>query len=230
MKKYCPVCSNTVDNFLPGGVLKRQDVKCPICGTRERYRLLTLYLRNETDFFKKKYKVLEVCPEKGFSDLCKNSKNLDYISIDLYKDADLKMDITNLKFKEKTFDYIICYHVLEHILDEKKALRELIRVLKNDGVCLITCPVNLERKITLEDKNCIDPIKRKRIFGQDDHVRTYGTDLFDRLSEGGFSVKIFKYIKRFSKSEILKYGLKDEYNLLLYRTNEDVYICTPKHN
>ena len=39
-------------------------------------------------------------------------------------------DINNLPFKDKSFDFIICTHLLEHIIDLEKALKELIRVGK----------------------------------------------------------------------------------------------------
>jgi len=224
--KYCPVCSSETESFLPGGVQKRPDVKCPKCLSRERYRLLVLYLKNETDFFNKRFKVLEVCPEGGFQDLCKSLKNIDYVSIDLYRDnVDFKMDVTNLKFENETFDYIICYQVLEHVKDDHKAISELVRVLKPAGTCFVTCPVDIDRKNTFQQDDNLSEQENERLYGQTDHVRTYGIDFAKILKECGFNVTVEKYIEKFSNNEIEKFGLKDEYDLLLYRTNEDIYIC-----
>ena len=35
------------------------------------------------------------------------------------------VDITNIPFNNDSFDYIICSHVLGHIIEEKKAIEEL---------------------------------------------------------------------------------------------------------
>jgi ubiquinone/menaquinone biosynthesis C-methylase UbiE len=54
----------------------------------------------------------------------------------------LKGDITKLKFKDKTFDLVICMDVLYHtwVGDESTALKEFNRVLKKDGTLLIREP------------------------------------------------------------------------------------------
>lgn len=228
--KYCPVCKNSIESFLPAGVLERNDVKCPICRSRERYRLLTLFLENETNFFTKGGSVLEIGPAKGFSARCKQYKNIKYVSVDLSSElADKKMDITHLEFDDNSFDYIICYHVLEHIKDDKKAIREMVRVLKSEGMCLIAGPVDINRNKTYEnDSKELTDNERESIFGQHDHVRIYGKDFVKRLEKGGFSVEVLNYVNRFTPEEREKYGLKDNYNLLLFETNDDIYVCRKK--
>jgi ubiquinone/menaquinone biosynthesis C-methylase UbiE len=54
-----------------------------------------------------------------------------------------KMNLTNLSFKTATFDVVICTEVLEHMLEYKKAIAELKRVLKPGGVLIITIPNDL---------------------------------------------------------------------------------------
>lgn len=49
-------------------------------------------------------------------------------------------DICNLRFKDNTFDKIVCTEVLEHIVDHEKATSELYRVLKPKGVLATTVP------------------------------------------------------------------------------------------
>lgn len=53
----------------------------------------------------------------------------------------------DLPFKNKTFDTILCSHVLEHVNDEKQALREMKPVLKEDGVLIISMPTALMSSI-----------------------------------------------------------------------------------
>ena len=45
-----------------------------------------------------------------------------------------------LPFGDKVFDKIMCSEVLEHILDDEKAVRELHRVLKDDGELAVSVP------------------------------------------------------------------------------------------
>ena len=45
-----------------------------------------------------------------------------------------------MKFKDKTFDVIIASDVLEHIREDENALKEIKRVLKDQGLCIITVP------------------------------------------------------------------------------------------
>lgn len=51
-----------------------------------------------------------------------------------------KGDATNLKFADKSFDFVFSYHALEHIENPSKALREINRVLKTGGGFWIGTP------------------------------------------------------------------------------------------
>src|SRR5262249_12426105 len=77
-------------------------------------------------------------------------------------------------------------HVLEHVPDDRRAMREFYRVLKPGGWAILLVPITVER--TFEDPAVVDPAERLRLFGQEDHVRRYGPDYGDRLSEAGFAV------------------------------------------
>lgn len=49
-------------------------------------------------------------------------------------------DVTNLPFENESFDEIILSEVLEHIPDDRRALSEMYRVLRKDGILGITVP------------------------------------------------------------------------------------------
>jgi|SRR3989344_5257028 len=49
-------------------------------------------------------------------------------------------DITKMEFKDESFTSIICFEVLEHIDNDKKALNEISRVLKRNGILLLSTP------------------------------------------------------------------------------------------
>jgi len=214
----CSCCNGSFRKFLSYGVKARENALCPRCESLERHRLLWLYLKNKTNFFTDNLRVLHFAPEYFFQKTFKSMPNLDYISADLTSPfAMVKMDITNIVYEDNSFDVILCCHVLEHIIDDNRALMELFRVLKPGGWAILQAPIDLKRDKTFEDTNIVIPKDRERIFGQEDHVRIYGRDYKDRLEKAGFTVKVDAYGREMGDDMIKKYGLMKD---------EDIYFCT----
>ena len=122
----------------------------------------------------------------------------------------VKGDICNMPFEQNSFDFILCNHVLEHIIDDTKAMKELFRVLNLNGTAIVQVPINQNSKKTFEDNSITDKKERIIKFGQYDHVRIYGLDFFNDLKSVGFNVNPIKYSKTFSDDEINKFGLIKE--------------------
>ena len=204
-----PIDGNTFRAFLPYGYNKiRDNVLSPSTYSLERHRLLWLYLKNETSFFKAKLKVLHFAPESALMNQFKKLKNLSYDTIDLNSPiADIKADICDLPFLDNSYDFILCNHVLEHIVDDNKAIRELYRVLKKNGIGIFQVPIDYNRDTTFEDFSVTNKKERNKLFGQYDHVRIYGLDFFDRLQKAGFSVERCEYTSKLSKEDIIKFCL-----------------------
>ncbi len=207
-----PIDGSTFRMLLPYGYQnQRRNVLSPSTLSLERHRLLWLFLKNETDFFKKNLKVLHFAPEQAFYKRFRKLKNLNYTTTDLNSPlADIKADICNLPFKDQTYDVVLCNHVLEHIPDDTKALREIYRILKPNGWAILQIPQDYKREQTFEDDSITDPDDRTRIFGQYDHVRVYGMDYFDKLKQVGFVVKPITYTNNFSAQERDYYRLADK--------------------
>ncbi|MBI2459158.1 MAG: class I SAM-dependent methyltransferase [Parcubacteria group bacterium] len=197
----CPCCDWRGGKFLPSG--KRNNVLCPNCGSFERHRLYYLYLKNvlPSDI---KIKILHFAPEKVITRLFKSYTNAEYLSVDIDPGvAMMQADITNLPFNNNSFDVIFCSHVLEHIIDDNKALIELFRVLKSGCFAIIQVPIKDEfngKKInlTFEDFSITSPEGREKFFGQSDHVRVCGRDYSDRFKAAGFQVEINKFIENYT--------------------------------
>ena len=205
-----PIDNRSFRKFLPYGyVHQRQNVLSPSTLSLERHRLLWLYLKNETDFFTTRKKVLHMAPEQCFLNRFKNLKH-EYITADLNSPiADVKADITDLPFEENTFDIIFCNHVLEHIQDDTKAMKELYRVMKKGGMGVFQIPQDLNRDTTFEDNSITDKKERAKIFGQYDHVRIYGLDYFDKLRSIGFKVEEVNYTQKISSELSSRYRLME---------------------
>ena len=204
-----PIDGRSFSKFLPYGYeQQRENVLSPSTLSLERHRLLWLYLKNETSFFKNSLKVLHFAPEQAFYKRFRNLENLEYTTTDLNSPlADVTADICELPFKDNTYDFILCNHVLEHIPDDTKAMQELYRILKPGGTAILQIPQNLNRERTFEDDSITDPKKRAKIFGQYDHVRIYGRDFSDKLRSIGFKVEEVDYTAALSPEQVQKYRL-----------------------
>jgi len=188
----CPVCNSRLSKFLPNIVNSRSDARCPVCRCLERHRLDWLFLQLKTDLFiGKPKKMLHVAPENIFESKFKKLPYLQYVTADLNNPMVMyNFDITGIPFPENSFDVIYCSHVLEHVPDDRKAMREFLRILRIGGWALLQVPITGTR--TFEDPSITDPYERRRLFGQEDHVRRYGPDYKNRLEEAGFKVTSYR--------------------------------------
>lgn len=216
--RFCPVCGKPSSHFRQFGTDPRDDAECAHCGSLERHRFVWLFLQEKTDFFDgKPKKMLHVAPERCFEPRFKKQMRDGYLTADLLNpNAMVKMDIADIQYPDQTFDIIFCSHVLEHVPDDKKAMREFFRVLKNDGWAILLVPIT--RQKTYEDSSIIDPKERFRAFGQEDHVRAYGPDYVHRLQNAGFTVEIFQVNNLVSDSAAVKMGLVSSVGNIYYCT------------
>lgn len=206
-----PIDGKNYRKFLPYGYGKvRQNALGPGSFSLERHRQMWLYLKNETDFFAAPYKVLHIAPEQAFIHRFKKLRNLQYTTADLFSPlVDVKADVLDLPFEDESFDVVICNHVLEHIVEDTKAMKELYRVMKKGGWGILQVPMKNSLEKSYEDFSITGPKERQKAFGQYDHVRWYGRDYFVRLRNVGFSVDENFYSKTFSSELIKKYGLNE---------------------
>jgi SAM-dependent methyltransferase len=213
----CPCCGSTFSRFMPG--LSHRDTRvCPRCGSQERHRALWLYMRERTDLFaRESISILHWAPEYALQRSLGELPNAAYVSADLHgHEASHHMDMTDVPFRDGSFDLIVCVHVLEHVPDDRRAIREMVRVLKPGGVALLLVPIVLEQP-TLEDPAIATPAQRKEAYWQEDHVRLYGGDFPERLREEGFDVTVDRWVRGLDRQTLERYGL---FPL------EDVYVAT----
>jgi len=106
------------------------------------------------------------------------------------EEADDHCNITDLNiYEDNKFDIILCSHVLEHIVDDRKAISELFRVLKRGGCAIVMVPILLSLQEDLENPKWETEAERWKYYGQYDHVRMYSKNGFvKKLQEPGFIV------------------------------------------
>jgi len=208
-----PISGKKYRKILPYGRLQSRPNALALHSlSLERHRLIWLYLKNKTDFFTTPKRVLHIAPEYCFIKPFKRLANLDYVTADLISPwADVKLDVQNIPFLDNSFDVAICNHVLEHVDDDRKAMSELLRVMKPGGFGIFQVPLDNSIEITLEDKSINTPELREKHYKQRDHLRLYGRDYGQRLREVGFDVTEDDYVKTFTPDLIQRYALpKDE--------------------
>jgi SAM-dependent methyltransferase len=206
-----PIDGRSYRKFLPYGYEKvRENVLSPGTLSLERHRLCWLYLQRKTNLFTAPTKLLHFAPEQSFLKRFKGLAHLEYTTTDLNSPiADVKADICDLPFRDESYDFIICNHVLEHIPNDLQAMKEIYRVLKKGGRAILQVPYKSSLEHTFEDDSITDPAERRRVFGQYDHVRVYGMDYFDKLAQVGFKVEKVDLCSELSPEEIDRYRLPD---------------------
>jgi len=210
---FCPVCNSSVSKFerIPDITFESLDkyqfihnifavetlnilnYTCPICGASDRDRLYALYLKNifNTLNHSFKYKFIDFAPSVALSSLIKAKPYLEYRSADLLmENVDDNIDLTDLNiYNDLSIDFFLCSHILEHILDDIKALKELNRILKIGGRGILMVPIFLNLNEIYENPEIISEEERWKHFGQNDHVRVYSKQGFiDRVKSVGFNI------------------------------------------
>ena len=182
--RECPCC---------GGRFRRMSRRrlsgwggiCPRCRSHPRHRAIALLLaRGDLPG----RRLLHFGPEPLFDPLFARLPGIERVTADLYAPADLRLDIADMDLPDSSFDLILCSHVLEHVPDDGAAMGELRRVLTDGGLALVLVPYR-PTVTTYEDPTITSPLDRMVAFGQQDHVRIYGSDLAERLRGSGFEVE-----------------------------------------
>jgi SAM-dependent methyltransferase len=217
----CTCCGSHFKTFASFGVPRRPNAWCPKCESLERHRLLWKFLEDKTNFYTANLKVLHVAPETVFFKFISKQKNIDYYPADkfptVYPRGTHFIDLLNINFGDNTFDAIICNHVFQYIEEDRKAMAELYRVLKPGGWAILQVPIDKKLSRTYEDDSITDPKEREREFGLAEHVRFYGLDYINRLSEVGFKVIVDDFCEEFSEADINRYG---------FWRGDAIYFCT----
>lgn len=227
----CPFCGFRSKDLAPLGIdsLAARRYKtigmgvrlgmCWSCRAKDKEKLIYIYLRDvEKIFDGNPLRLLHIAPENIIAKRILPVQNIDYVCGDFFAKGYMyppyvqNMNVLELPCRDEDFDMVICNHVLEHIEDDRKAMRELYRVLKKGGKGIIQVPMSKNIEKTLEDCTVKTEKERLKKFGQKDHLRLYGTDYKERLEKCGFEVELI----HFSNEIIERYGLDK---------NEDLYIC-----
>ena len=168
--KKCIICGSF--EFLPGpkgrvSPINKKNPQCKKCGSLERHRIIRkIYNYIPRNWFKNK-KILQFSNDQSID---KNWFN-DY-ELSTYMGQN-SLDLENIERKNDSYDFIICNHVLEHIKDDYKAFKEILRISKPHAIIQLAVPTPL-----LIDKTRDWGFPDKEKFY---HYRIYGKDFLNRF-------------------------------------------------
>lgn len=181
---FCPCCGEA-SKFRSFGV--RPNWLCPRCGSLGRHRFLALYLDDHRELIQGTT-VLHFAPEAAIRPHVEPYAQR-YIFGDIRpRPGQIRIDIEQIDLPDDEVDLVICSHVLEHV-DDKRALSELRRVLKPQGVLLLMVPIVEGWDQTYENLDIVTREDRRLHFGEGDHLRLYGRDIRTRIAAAGFEVE-----------------------------------------
>lgn len=233
-RRICAICGHRRSAFLPyargdssalmislgivGSNLKA--FQCPWCGCHDRERHIYMYMTAAGFLPNLSGKqVLHFAPEKRLAPKIQAASAERYIRCDLSPQSDdvMQVDMLNIPFDEASFDLLIANHVLEHVSDDAQALREIARVLKPGGFAILQTPFCAKLHATWEDAGINNDQARREAYGQEDHVRLYGGNIFQRFSSFGLTSCVRTHADLLPDIDPDEFGINHEEPFFLFQ-------------
>jgi len=218
----CLACGGRFAAFTRYGLRLRPGL-CPGCGSKPRHRALLVFLRR---FVRPRLgdesEVLEIGPSRPATRFVPERRTIGparYTAVDLDRrphHARLRpphrfrrMDATRLRFREGTFDVILCNNVLPFAPDDTAILAEIRRCLKPDGVAMVDVHVEVERTTSAAGLRRRDPRRFTVAYvTTNGSHRFYGRDYPSRLRRVGLAPLRFDTLRGLDRAFRGAHGLK----------------------
>lgn len=162
--------------------------------------------------------VLHFAPERHLARTIARAAPLRYVKCDIDPGSTdtIRVDIERIPFSEGEFDLVIANHVLEHASDDVLAASEVARVLKPGGLAILQTPYSAAIDTTREDPGINEPRRRLEAFGQEDHVRLHGNDIYRRIANAGLVSRKFTHEQLLPGRDPARFGLNANEPLMLF--------------
>jgi len=235
-QRRCVLCNHKVWRFMPYRSGRRsvaplmsvldvvgsdvENFECPRCGAHDRERHLLLYMRASGLMEGlQEMSILHFAPEIRLSRLLRAAAPESYLPCDLFPRSPdvLCVDMQEMQFESGTFDLVMANHVLEHVDDVSAALCEIFRVLKPGGFAILQTPFSPLLHNTWSDQGIDSPEARLQAYGQEDHVRLFGRDIFEILVSTGFQSFVKAHAGCLGDIDVKKFGVNPEEPFFLFR-------------
>ncbi len=196
---HCEICLWDGTKFFKG--------KCPKCNSLPRTRLIPFSLRY-FNLISSDLKILHIAPNRNEHKYVKSTfekiNQYDRLNIRKAPHINIVQDITKTNITDNTYDLVIVWHVLEHIVEDHKAASEIYRILKAKGNLLMSVPIYPTGNLKTYEDPAIKYEDYEKVHGHDDHCRSCGMDYYERFEAVGFSTQV---LDEYAAEDIEKYGL-----------------------
>lgn len=224
----CWVCENPVAEFLAFGVPARPG-RCPHCGAKPRNRAVHWYLRQVIrPRLVATSEVLEVGGSRvavqrftteavigGSRYTVIDRRTLEFHARIEPPHRFIPMDVTNADFADNSFDVILCNHTLPYIRDDGKALSEIFRILKTDGLAMLDSSHEEDRTRSVDAYRREHPDLGDEYFAENGDQWVYGQDYVARLEAAGFTIRLDVLFADCATAFKREHGLKDRHELIV---------------
>ncbi|MDE0805234.1 MAG: class I SAM-dependent methyltransferase [Acidimicrobiales bacterium] len=178
---FCNICRWAGESF--DSPPHSEGSHCPSCGSIARERFLHWsWIRSWVPV--EGARVIENSPRLGEGYRTMMSRALHYRGSDYDErahQADIQLDLQDIDLPTSSLDVVLSTHVLEHVPNTGRALRELHRVLAPGGVVVLQVPLA---------EPTTKPPDSPEFHADDTPVFwRFGFDLADQLSDAGFVVE-----------------------------------------
>ncbi|MDX1514497.1 MAG: methyltransferase domain-containing protein [Gammaproteobacteria bacterium] len=195
---YCWICGNAVARFERYGVPERTGL-CPHCGAKPRARALE-WLLAEVIGPALGYgdRILEVGPSRFSIDRLNQGRSLrarPWTLIDRRitrahrrvrsPHRFLRMDVCRLGFSSRSFDLLLCNNILPYVREDRKALSEIARCLKLDGLAIINTHTGPGATLSAAEHRRLHPELDDDFYAANGDQWVYGEDFYDRIADAG---------------------------------------------
>lgn len=180
--RACNICHWTGDEFIDPSHCEM--ATCPRCGSIARDRFLLLSFLSRTPQ-RSGMRVLETSPRLGAPYRRMMRRHFDYTASDFDLSAhegDIRIDLQDIALPSSSLDILLTPHVLEHVPDTGRALREIYRVLVPAGRMYLQVPL-------LRGETIVPPEPEYHA----DHTLVFfnfGWDLTRTIRSAGFEVRV----------------------------------------
>jgi|GEM_PF-1420642 len=216
---YCPFCSGTykAQKFK---FTKETGTICPVCSSTIEERTILLFLQAKTEILPGEPIILVISEEGKIPEYFRNFPNAEVKIYSETGDFTIRDNTLKDKYKSASFDLIVCNYILEKLPEYTPALKEFVRILKENGIMLLQANIDSSKEATAEF-----PVasykERLLLYGIPGNHRRFGKDYQSLIKANKLNISKLKFTEGFEELPPLSFN-KNEIFYIAYKGDQPV--------